>query len=45
MGRSKMSKILFLGEKFTKKFTKIFIEYEMKMNKPDFIFDNIMVCF
>ena len=40
-----MSKILFLGAKFTEKFTKTFIGYEIKINKSDLIFNNIMVCF
>ena len=35
MGNSKMSKILFLGEKLTEKFSKTFFEYEIKMNKSD----------
>ena len=41
MGRSKMYKILFLGEKFTEKF----MDYEIKNNKSDLMFNNIMVCF
>ena len=45
MGRSKMSKILSLGEKFIEKFTKTFIEYEIKINKSDLIFNDIMGCF
>ena len=45
MGSSKMSKILFLGEKFPEKFTKTFIGYKIKMNKFDLIFNYIMACF
>ena len=35
MDRSKMSKILFLSEKLTEKFTKTFMKYEIKINKSD----------
>ena len=45
MGSSKMSKILFLGEKFTENCTKTFIGYEIKMNKYDLIVNYIKVCF
>ena len=45
MGSSKVSKILFNGEKLTAKFTKTFMEYEIKINKSDLILTYIMVCF
>ena len=42
MGSSKLSKISFPGAKFTEKFTKTFIEYEIKINKYELVFNYIM---